>query len=188
MLDSAAARRIRLLGLDVDGVLTDNGVYLGLMGSERVELKRFDIQDGLGLDVARKLGLSVAWISGRESPATAVRARELGIEEVIQDSKARKLPAVEALRARHGLSWDEIAFVGDDLADLPILRRVGVPIAVANAVDEVKRLASFVTAASGGQGAVREAIETLFRARGEWDEGVRRYLRERDSGVEPVAG
>jgi 3-deoxy-D-manno-octulosonate 8-phosphate phosphatase (KDO 8-P phosphatase) len=166
MLDSAAARRVRLLGLDVDGVLTDNGVYLGLAGGEKVEFKRFDIQDGLGLDVAR----------------------ELGIEEVIQDSRARKLPAVEALRARLGLSWDEIAFVGDDLADLPILRRVGVPIAVANAVDEVKRIASFVTAAPGGQGAVREAIEILFRARGEWDEGVRRYLRERDSGVEPVAG
>lgn len=188
MLDSAAARRVRLLGLDVDGVLTDNGVYLGVAGGERVEFKRFDIQDGLGLDVARKLGLSIAWISGRESQATTVRARELGIEEVIQDSRARKLPAVEALRARLGLSWDEIAFVGDDLADLPILRRVGVPIAVANAVDEVKRIASFVTAAPGGQGAVREAIEILFRARGEWDEGVRRYLRERDSGVEPVAG
>lgn len=186
MVDPARARRVRLLGLDVDGVLTDNGVYLGLVGGATVELKRFDIQDGLGLVVARSMGLDVVWISGRSSSATTVRAEELGVE-VLQDSSARKVPAIEALLARRGLSWDQMAFVGDDLADVPVFRRVGVPIAVANAVPEVKALAAHVTVARGGAGAVREAVEALLGARGEWDEGVRRYLQERDPDAAPVA-
>ena len=186
MVDPVRARRIRLLGLDVDGVLTDNGVYLGLVGGESVELKRFDIQDGLGLVVARAMGLDVVWISGRSSTATTVRAEELGIK-VLQDSSARKVPAIEALLARRGLTWEQMAFVGDDLADVPVFRRVGVAIAVANAVAEVKALAAHVTVARGGSGAVREAVEALLGARGEWDEGVRRYLKERDPDAEPAA-
>jgi 3-deoxy-D-manno-octulosonate 8-phosphate phosphatase (KDO 8-P phosphatase) len=187
VVDPIRARRVKLLGLDVDGVLTDNGVYMGVVAGESVEFKRFDIQDGLGLAVTRLMGLEVVWVSGRSSPATTVRAEELGIE-LVQDSSARKLPAIEAMLARRGLAWDQMAFVGDDLADLPVFRRVGVPIAVANAVAEVKALAAHVTVARGGSGAVREAVEALLGARGEWDEGVRRYLRERDPDVEPVTG
>jgi 3-deoxy-D-manno-octulosonate 8-phosphate phosphatase (KDO 8-P phosphatase) len=122
----------------------------------------------------------MAWVSGRRSDATALRAAELRIDELIQDDGARKVPAMEEMLQRLGLSWDEVAFVGDDLADVPVLQRAGVPIAVGNAVEEVKRLAAYVTGARGGAGAVREAIEVLFRARGDWDEGVRQYLRERD--------
>ncbi len=187
MIDPARARAVRLLGLDVDGVLTDNGVYMGTVAGESVEFKRFDIQDGLGLAVTRLMGLEVVWVSGRSSPATTVRAAELGIE-MVQDSSARKLPAIEAMLRKRGLEWSQMAFVGDDLADAPILRRVGVPIAVANAVAEVKALAMHVTRAPGGSGAVREVVETLLAARGEWEEGVRRYLRERDPDAGALTG
>lgn len=180
MLDPRAARRVRLLALDVDGVLTDNGVYIGAVAGERVEFKRFDIQDGLGLALLHGTGIRVALVSGRRSEATALRARELRIEDVIQDSGARKVPALGELLARHSLGWDEVAFVGDDLADLPVMQRVGLPIAVANAVEEVKAAAAYVTEAVGGQGAVREVVTAVLRARGEYEGAMDRYLAERD--------
>jgi 3-deoxy-D-manno-octulosonate 8-phosphate phosphatase (KDO 8-P phosphatase) len=174
--DAALARRLKLVGFDVDGVLTDNGVYIGLVGDHPVEFKRFHIQDGIGIRMLRSAGLAVAWVSGRESAATALRARELGVDELIQDPTARKLPAFEDLLARRGLSWDACAFVGDDLADLPLLTRVGLPIAVANGVSEVKDAARIVTTAAGGQGAVREVAELILKARGEWEGLVNRFF------------
>jgi 3-deoxy-D-manno-octulosonate 8-phosphate phosphatase (KDO 8-P phosphatase) len=177
---SDPARGIRLLALDVDGVLTDNGVYLGLVQGQPMELKRFDIQDGLGLVLLRDGPIQVAWVSGRPSEATALRARELRIAELIQAPAGNKVPAMAALLERLGLSWREVAFVGDDLADVPVLRRVGLPLAVANAVPEVKALARHVTRASGGRGAVREVIEYLLRARGEYEAAVERYLAARE--------
>ncbi len=178
MIDPVVARRIRLLGLDVDGVLTDNGVFLGLVDGEAVELKRFDIQDGLGLMLLRSAELPVIWLSGRFSQATATRARELDVEELLQVAGPEKLPAFAALLERRGIAWEEAAFVGDDLADLQVLRRVGLPIAVANAVAEVKAVASYVTRASGGHGAVREVAEALLKARGEWPDMLQRYFTE----------
>jgi 3-deoxy-D-manno-octulosonate 8-phosphate phosphatase (KDO 8-P phosphatase) len=170
--------------MDVDGVLTDNAVFLANVDGKRVEFKRFDIQDGLGLVVLRNSDIRVVWMSGRESEATRLRAEELKIEEVMQIRGAAKLPAMNDLLTRYGMRWDELAFIGDDLADLPLLRRCGLPIAVANAVPEVLQCAALVTRAPGGQGAVREAIETLLKARGTWDDAVRGYLRERgDDGV-----
>jgi len=142
MIDPALARRIRLLGLDVDGVLTDNGIFIGPVDGQAVELKRFDVQDGLGHVLMRTAGLPVVWVSGRHSEATAIRARELRVEEVLQVPGPHKLEAFGELLARRGIGWEEAAFVGDDLADLRILRRVGLPIAVANAVAEVKAVAS----------------------------------------------
>ena len=180
MLDPRAARRVRLLVLDVDGVLTDNAVYIGAAGGEPVELKRFDIQDGLGLALLRGTDIRVAIVSGRVSEATVLRAKELRIEDIVQDGGARKVPAVAALLAKHGLEWDQVAFVGDDLADVPALQRAGLPIAVANAVPEVKAIAAYVTEASGGQGAVREAVTAILRARDEYDAAVERYLAARD--------
>lgn len=178
MIDAALARRLKLVGLDVDGVLTDNGLYLGIVGDHPVEFKRFHIQDGLGIRLLRTAGLAVVWVSGRESPATALRARELAIDELIQDGTARKLPVFERLLERRGLSWDECAFVGDDLADLPLLKRVGLPIAVANAVPEVQAAARLVTREPGGKGAVREVAELVLRARGVWDGLVAQYFVE----------
>jgi 3-deoxy-D-manno-octulosonate 8-phosphate phosphatase (KDO 8-P phosphatase) len=178
VLAAAAARRVRLLGLDVDGVLTDNGVYLGPVNGTPVELKRFDIQDGLGLILLKTAGIPVVWISGRSSDATALRADELRVTELLQVPGPRKAQAFEELLDRRGIGWDAVAFVGDDLADLPILRRVGLPIAVANAVAEVKQVAAYVTRAPGGHGAVREVIEALLQARGEWPDILDRYFAD----------
>jgi len=177
VLDPALARRIRLVGLDVDGVLTDGGLYIGKVAEHPVELKRFHIQDGLGIKLLRDAGLVVALVSARRSEATDLRARELKVDEVVQEN--RKLPAFERILERRGLSWGECAFVGDDLPDLPLLRKVGLPIAVANAVPEAARAAQIVTRAAGGQGAVREVAELLLRARDEWDGLIERYLQER---------
>jgi 3-deoxy-D-manno-octulosonate 8-phosphate phosphatase (KDO 8-P phosphatase) len=179
MLDPLVAGRLKLVGFDVDGVLTDNGIYVGTVGDHPVELKRFHIQDGLGVRMLRAAGLLVIWLSGRESAATALRARELEVDELIQDPTARKLPAFEGLLERRGLGWQECAFVGDDLADLPVLARVGLPVAVANAVAEVRSAAGVVTTVPGGQGAVREVAELILKARGEWQGLLTKYFVER---------
>jgi 3-deoxy-D-manno-octulosonate 8-phosphate phosphatase (KDO 8-P phosphatase) len=179
MIAAEQARRVKLLGLDVDGVLTDNAVWIGPIEDARVEFKRFDISDGLAMVILRNTDLDLAWVSGRKSEATTLRAQELGISTVLQESGARKLPAVEALLQRKGLTWEQFAFVGDDLADLPLLRRAGLAVSVANGCPEVKAVAHWTTRATGGHGAVREVIEELLKARGEWDEAVTAYLRER---------
>lgn len=173
------ARRIRLVLFDVDGVMTDGGLYMGQAPDGGVvELKRFDITDGLGVKMLVWAGLEVALVSGRESAASRVRAAELEVE-CFEDAGARKIPLVERLLARHGASWAEAAFVADDLADLPVLRRVGLPVAVANAVPEVRAAARWVTRRPGGHGAVREFAETLLRARGDWSRLVDEYCRAR---------
>ncbi|HZN96639.1 MAG TPA: HAD hydrolase family protein [Gemmatimonadales bacterium] len=182
-IGAAAARRIRILGLDVDGVLTDNGVYIGPIGGSRVELKRFDIQDGLGLILLKTAGIPVVWISGRNSEATALRAAELRVEELVQVPGPRKAAAFGEVLTRHGIQWEDAAFVGDDLADLPILRRVGLPIAVSNAVEEVKQVAAYITRAPGGHGAVREVVEAILRGRGEWSAILERYFAEHAAGA-----
>ena len=175
------ARRVRLVALDVDGVLTDGGIYLGATaGGERVEMKRYEITDGLGIRLLQDAGLEVAIVTGRESGSVAMRAEELRIAECHQDATAAKLPIVRRLVERLRLEWDEVAFVGDDLADLPVLRRVGLPATVANAVPEVKALARWSATRRGGDGAVREFAEALLHARGEWPARVAAYLAERE--------
>jgi 3-deoxy-D-manno-octulosonate 8-phosphate phosphatase (KDO 8-P phosphatase) len=177
-IDPALARRIQLLVLDVDGVLTDNGIWLGPVAGERVELKRFDVQDGLGMVLLRTAELPVVWLTGRHSEATALRARELKVDELLQVPGPRKLEALEEVLQRRVVSWEDVAYAGDDLADLKVLRRVGLPIAVANAVAEVRAVADYVTRAPGGHGAVREIIEGLLKARGVWGEMLERYFAE----------
>ncbi len=175
------AERIRLVGLDVDGVLTDGGIYLGgTDAGERVEMKRFEITDGLGIRLLQEAGVQVAIVTGRESAAVRHRAEELGIVECHQDRTAAKLPIMRGIMERLGVAWEEVAFLGDDLPDLPLLRRVGLPAAVGTAVVEVKAEAGWVARRSGGRGAVREFAEALLRARGEWAEGVDRYVRGRE--------
>ncbi len=176
MLDAARTARIRVLGLDVDGVLTDNAIFLGEVDGRRVEFKRFDIQDGLGHRLLASVGVEIVWVSGRHSPATSLRGAELRVARVLQVHPAGKVAAIQDLLDASGLDWDQMAFVGDDLADLPVLQRVGLPIAVANAREEIKRVAHYVTEAPGGHGAVREVIDQLLHARGEWDAAVRNYL------------
>jgi 3-deoxy-D-manno-octulosonate 8-phosphate phosphatase (KDO 8-P phosphatase) len=177
-IEPALARRIRLLVLDVDGVLTDNGIWLGPIAGERVELKRFDIQDGLGLRLLRTAEIPVIWLSGRHSEATELRARELEVDELLQVPGPNKLEALDEVLTRRGVTWEDVAYAGDDLADLQVLRRVGLPIAVPNAVAEVRAVASVVTRAAGGHGAVREIVEALLKARGVWPEMLERYFAE----------
>jgi 3-deoxy-D-manno-octulosonate 8-phosphate phosphatase (KDO 8-P phosphatase) len=189
VIDPGLARRIRLVGLDVDGVLTDGGLYLAGVAGQAVEFKRFDSRDGTAVWLLRRAGLTVVISSGRHADATAIRARELKVDEVLQDETGggRKVEAFERMLARRGLEFGDCAFVGDDLADLPLLRRVGLPIAVANAVPEAKAAAALVTRTPGGHGAVREIAEALLRARGVWDDVVTHYLEERgDAAHRPV--
>jgi 3-deoxy-D-manno-octulosonate 8-phosphate phosphatase (KDO 8-P phosphatase) len=179
MIDPVRAKRVKLLGLDVDGVLTDNGLWIGTVGGQRVEFKRFDVQDGLGFVLLRGTGIEVCWVSGRVSDSTAERAKELKITEVVQDRGANKLVPVQEILTRKGWTWDQLAWVGDDIADIPVLRKAGLAIATDNALPEVKALAHHVTARSGGQGAVREVIVDLLSARGDYDGALKRYLEER---------
>lgn len=176
-----AAARVRLLALDVDGVLTDGGLYLGATAAgERVEMKRFDITDGLGVKLLQDSGVEVAIVTGRGSEAVRLRAAELGIRECHQNASPAKLPVLEGLAARLEIPMDAVAFLGDDLADLPVLRRVGFPAAVANAVLEVRAAARWVSRRAGGAGAVRELAEHLLRARGAWVGAVERYTSRTD--------
>ncbi len=164
----ARARNIRLLLMDVDGVLTDGRVYLqSFPDGEALELKAFHSQDGAGLKIARLAGLRTGIISGRESAATARRARENQIEFIYQGQE-EKLPAYAEIARRAQLSERQIAYIGDDLPDLPVMRRAGLAIAVANAVAEVKAAAHWVTTRPGGDAAVREAIEFILKAQGKW--------------------
>lgn len=173
------ARRIRLVGLDVDGVLTDNAVYVGMVDTRPVEFKRFDIADGIGVKLLQAAGLEVAIVSGRMSEATRIRAEELGIGEVVQDDQARKLAALEELLARRSVRMEDTAFMGDDIPDLPVMRRVGLAVTVPHAAAEVRDAAGYVTDAPGGHGAVREFAEALLRARGQWDDVIEDYLATR---------
>lgn len=185
-LDAALAARVKLVLLDVDGVLTDGGVYLGSTADgQQVEMKRFEITDQLGIKMLVWAGIKVALISGRESAATRLRAQELDIES-LQTSGGFKMANVRSLMKKHGVQWEQIAFVSDDLADVPVLRRVGLPVAVANAVPEVMALVRWRTQASGGRGAVREFAEALLKARGEWNGMVDRYIADRDGSVGAV--
>jgi 3-deoxy-D-manno-octulosonate 8-phosphate phosphatase (KDO 8-P phosphatase) len=160
--------------MDVDGVLTDGRIWLASWPDGTAqEIKGFSAYDGAGLKMARSVGLRTGLITGRESPATARRAREAEIEFVYQ-GRGEKLPAYEEILRKAGLRDEEVAFIGDDLPDLPLLARVGFAVAVANAVPEVKKAAHYVTRAQGGSGAVREVIELILRARGKWEEAVRK--------------
>lgn len=174
------APRIRLVILDVDGVMTDGGIFIGATGSgEPIEMKRYEITDGLGIHLLRQAGIEVAIVTGRESGSVRLRAAELGITECHQDPSAAKLPIVERLLERLGIGWNEAAFLGDDLADIPVLRRVGLPAAVANGAAEVKALARWIGRRRGGDGAVREFAEAILASRGEWDAEVAEYERQR---------
>jgi 3-deoxy-D-manno-octulosonate 8-phosphate phosphatase (KDO 8-P phosphatase) len=180
-LDPAIARRVRLVGIDVDGVLTDGGIYLGAIDGSPLEFKRYEIQDGLGIYFLRKAGIRVAIVTGRVSESVRLRAAELEIEDVAQDAYARKLPAFRRILERHQIIPEEAAFIGDDFPDLAVLRMVGLPVAVANAVPEISRICRLRLTRSGGQGAVREFAELLLGARGEWDALCEAYVAERSA-------
>jgi 3-deoxy-D-manno-octulosonate 8-phosphate phosphatase (KDO 8-P phosphatase) len=163
---------IELLVLDVDGVMTDGNVILHEDGSES---KMFSTLDCHGIRMWQRAGLRVGLLSGRVSTSTNRRAEQLEIPHVIQGPHY-KLPAIEQLLGELGLTLDKVAYVGDDLMDLPVVRRVGFGVAVANAVDELKAHADYVTTRPGGRGAVREVIEFLLKNAGRWQDLMERYL------------
>ena len=160
-----AASDIRLLVLDVDGVLTDGGLYYDLQNQV---MKRFDVQDGLGIRIAQEAGITVAVITGLISRAVELRVRDLGITDYYA-GYLDKRACLEEIRLRYNLKWEQMAYLGDDWVDLSVMDMVGLPLAVANAQPEVKNIANYVTTAKGGQGAVREVIRHLLMAQGKYE-------------------
>lgn len=169
---------IKLLALDVDGVLTDGTIVVNGDGTES---KFFNVQDGHGIRLWLRAGLKIALFSGRISTPTEIRAKQFGIEYVFQDCHD-KLPVLEKFLTQQALLPEEVAYIGDDLPDLPPIRYVGFGVAVANAVDEVKRYADFVTTLAGGAGAVREVIEYILENSGRWRYLMTRYLPPENNG------
>ncbi|OGW75283.1 MAG: hypothetical protein A2Z72_00795 [Omnitrophica bacterium RBG_13_46_9] len=165
------AKRTKLLLLDVDGVLTDGRIILGSYGDE---LKNFDVNDGLGVILLKKIGVRCAIITAKNSKVVKIRAKHLGIDKIYQNHfKIRSLGNImKKFRAKES----EICFVGDDLIDIPILKRVGLAVAVPNAVREVKEAAHYVTKNYGGHGAVREICEIIIKAQGKWESITKRYF------------
>jgi 3-deoxy-D-manno-octulosonate 8-phosphate phosphatase (KDO 8-P phosphatase) len=165
-------RAVRCLLMDVDGVLTDGKLHIA---SDGTESKTFDVQDGHAIAMAQRVGLTIGFISGRPSKVTTQRAAELGVKLVFQ-KPINKMEMVETVKRRLGFTNEEIAFIGDELVDLPAMRRVGLAVAVSNAVDEAKAVAHYVTRRRGGDGAVREVIEMILKARGSWKKAIAKYL------------
>jgi 3-deoxy-D-manno-octulosonate 8-phosphate phosphatase (KDO 8-P phosphatase) len=163
---------VKLFLCDVDGVLTDGTVLLG----EGKEYKTFSIQDGLGLLLLKKHGLRVGWISARPSAVTQQRGEELRIEFIYQ-VKGSKVTTVEELLAATGFQWNDVCYMGDDVVDLGVLRRVGAAVAVANAIADVKHIAHYVTSARGGHGAVREVVELILRAQNKWKDVIAQHMQ-----------
>ena len=163
----ARAKKIKCVILDVDGVLTDGGIYAAPDGSEL--FKPFFARDGLAISLARKVGIQSALITGRASSIVVNRAKELRIDLVYQGSLDKR-EAYADIKAKTGLSDEEIAYIGDDIVDLPILRQVGLPCAVGDAVPEVKEIAQIIAAQPGGRGAVREVYEIILKIQGLWDQ------------------
>ena len=185
-IDPVVARRIRWVGFDVDGVLTDGGIYLGDVAGERLELKRFDIQDGAGIMLLQMAGIATGIVTGRVSESVRLRAAELKIDDVVQDPRARKLPTLKEIARQRGIGLDEMAFVGDDLPDVGAFRAVGLSVCVGNGTRDARREADVQLTRTGGHGAVREFAELLLEARGEWADVVERYVSSRSADVEPA--
>jgi 3-deoxy-D-manno-octulosonate 8-phosphate phosphatase (KDO 8-P phosphatase) len=164
------AAPIKVLLMDVDGTMTDGGVtLLSQTDGTALEIKTFDAHDGQGLTLAQTAGLRTGCITGRESSALLRRAREMKMEFIYM-KQPLKMPAYEEILERAGVSDSAVAFIGDDLPDIPLLRRAGLAVAVADAVPEVKQVAHYITRTPGGRGAVRETVELILKSKGVWAE------------------
>ncbi len=168
---TARLRRVKLFLCDVDGVLTDGRIFLG----DGKEYKAFHIQDGLGMLILQRAGLKVGWVSNRPSPASQQRADELKIDYFFQ-AKGSKVEAVQAILKQAQLDWEDTCYMGDDVVDLGALKRAGVSVAVANAIEEAKEMAHYVTKAHGGHGAVREVVRLILVAQNKWQNVIDHFL------------
>jgi len=166
------AAQIKVILMDVDGTMTDGGVtLLSQADGSALEIKTFDAHDGQGLTLAQTAGLRTGCITGRESPALLRRAHEMKMEFIYM-KRALKMPAYEEILEKAGVSDAEVAYIGDDLPDIPLLRRAGLSVAVGDAVPEVKKAAHYTTKARAGHGAVREAVELILKSKGIWEEMI----------------
>ncbi len=171
------ARKIKLFLMDVDGTITDGSVNLISLpdGGKVSEMKAFDAQDGMGLKLANTMGIRTGFITGRKSPAVAQRASELNVEFVYL-GQATKMAAFEECMQKAGVRAEEVAYMGDDLPDMPVAARSGLAVAVANAAPELKAICHFVTERKGGEGSAREVVELILKAQGRWEEAIPRAL------------
>ncbi len=205
-MSDTRAQKIKLLLLDVDGVLTDGTIFLfpapagaqqsakaagyadaggyAIVSQSHLEAKGFHAHDGTAMSLARLGGLKTGVITKRISETVALRARDLRLDHVYQ-GQANKIAAYEEIVAKDGLRDEEVAYVGDDIIDLPVMRRCGLAIAVANARDEVKREAHYCTEHRGGEGAVRDAVEYILRAKGILEQVQREYMNKRAPEAAP---
>jgi len=170
-MNKANLADIQMLVTDVDGVLTDGNIIINADGSES---KFFSVVDGHGIKMWQRAGLKIAFLSGRISEATKHRAEQLNLDYCLQGCQ-EKLPALQKLLTKASLSPKQIAYIGDDLLDLPAMKHAGFAAAVADAVDEVKQCADYVTTVAGGSGAVREVIEYILKSTGKWQHLMERY-------------
>lgn len=173
-IDRELAERIRVLVLDVDGVLTDAKIVLG---SDGEAMMAFSARDGIGIKMAQQAGIHVVFLSARSPSIVLARARMLGVEDVRLGFE-RKLPVLGEIALRYGVETAEMAYVGDDLVDVEPVVAVGLGVAVGDACRDLKEVATHVTDAAGGAGAVREVVEAVLRARGTWNETVRDYFEK----------
>jgi len=163
---------IRLILSDVDGVLTDGGVIFDNQG---IETKRFFIRDGMGIKLWQQAGYRFGIVTGRSSHIVQLRAAELNID-LVRQGMSEKTAAVEEILRQLSLDWNQLCYIGDDLPDLPVIRRAGLGVAVADAAAEVRERAGYVTSAVGGAGAVRELVEMILKEQRRWDDLIQRYL------------
>ena len=167
-------KNVKLIISDVDGVLTDGSIYIGANGEE---MKRFSVEDGAGVALAKVAGLKIALLSGRYSSATGIRAKELKIED-IYNGMLNKIPAYEELKQKYNLEDSEVAYIGDGLIDLPVMEKTGVPISVRNAYPPVKKAALYITDKNGGSGALREVVDLILKAKGLYEEAIKRMRKK----------
>jgi len=170
-LKSDKLRSIKLLLLDVDGVLTDGGIIYDDQGKE---IKVFDAKDGLGIRLLMDAGIGVGIVTGRSSQALKYRCENLNIPYIF-DGVRDKSTILDSILNRTGVRPEQIAFIGDDLPDLPLMRKIGLPIAVADAHDKVVSISDIVTSSKGGKGAVREVCEAILKSQGSWDTVLRKF-------------
>ncbi len=169
----ARARKIKLFLMDIDGTLTDGGVCLISLpdGGGVAEMKVFNALDGLGLSLAHAMGIKTGFITGRKSPAVTQRAQESKVDFVYL-GQADKMAAYEECLQKAGVTADEVAYMGDDLPDLPVAQRSGLAVAVANAAAELKAISHYITRARGGAGSAREVVELILKAQGRWEAAI----------------
>jgi len=165
------AEKIRWFIMDVDGVLTDGGIIYDGNGKE---LKKFCVKDGMGITLLHNAGIKTAILTSRISPMVEKRAKELGIDEVIQGAK-NKLELYEKLKKKYSIDDDQILYIGDDFPDLNVLKQVGFPVCVKDSPEEIKNVCIYITKNEGGKGAVREVCELLLKLQGKYEEAVKKY-------------